>query len=305
MPVTNEKLNKTRLIEQSLAYLVTGIFLSISHYIHEYSLLVFFGHLLISSSLLILISLILNLRWMHRVSAPLGIFSGAIFIISFAAGIIIFFVDEFVYYKDSGILSDSLTDSLFITVLITVVVWVFFLYIPCVLPALRTRLPFRKRLPSFILLVALALFIVNNQLTLFPDLYFLSGELVLLLVVMSILHKDKFAKFRRTIIYLSHLFPVLFLVFGLGSIVAFFTKASSYWSFLTLSLISLGLFVISTLLLNHWRKRLFRILQRYFIGTVSKFINIIMKITNIIKPRMTILFSTFIIVKERLLHRQK
>lgn len=271
-----ERPNVNSLTEKSLAYLVSGVFLSISHYIHESTFLVFFGHLLISSSLLILVSLMLNKRWMHRISAPLETFSIAIFIISFSAGIIIFFVDELAYYKDFTDLPVDLINSLFCTIIIAIIVWLILLSIPYGLPALRVRLPFRRRIPSYIFIVTMALFITNHLLKLLPDQYFLSGELVIMLVIISVLNKDKSIRLKRTTIYLSHLFFALFFSFFISAILAFFTEASSHLLFIICGLASLALFIISILSLNRWRRRLLRALCSFAAIIKTKAINVLL-----------------------------
>jgi type II secretory pathway component PulF len=99
MPATNGKLYKKHLSEQAAVYLVTGILISISHHLHNYAAVIFFGHLLIAVSFLILLSTMLNYKWMRRIAGPLDIFSGTTLIIAFAVDFVIFTIDELVYYE--------------------------------------------------------------------------------------------------------------------------------------------------------------------------------------------------------------
>jgi len=125
-----ETLLKKNISEQAAAYLFTGIFISISHHFHNYTVVIFIGHLLIAASFLKLISIMLNHNWMRRISSPLNIFDGTVFILAFAAGFAIFIVEEFVYYKESNLLSQNLYDSLFITIVIAGALWILLLCIP-------------------------------------------------------------------------------------------------------------------------------------------------------------------------------
>ena len=123
-----ERLFREHALEKATLYLVIGIITSISHNFHDYQVVIYFGHMLIASSIVILISMLFNNREARQVNLTrhvvgvLDIFGGAVFITSFAAEIFVFIVDEIKYYHDSKELSEGLFNHLFITILIVVLI---------------------------------------------------------------------------------------------------------------------------------------------------------------------------------------
>ncbi len=92
MATDYQRLYKNHLLEQAIAYLAAGVVISISDHFHNYQM-VFFGHLLISASFILSISINLPDKWIRRVASSLDIFSGAAFLIAFI-DIIIFLLDQ-------------------------------------------------------------------------------------------------------------------------------------------------------------------------------------------------------------------
>ena len=263
METRYEKLYKEHQFEIATAYLVTGIITSISHHFHNYTVIVFFGHLLVASSFMILISMMLRRGSMRRIASSLGIFSGATFIITFAADVIIFTVDELSYYNESKVLPTNLLDSLFITFLIAVVLWLFVLSIPLMLPAFKPRKSLRGRVPSFLFIAAVILLVADWTLKIFPLQNALIGIFVLTWAIFLGLQKNSLPRLKIILIYFSHLFFVLIPVFFLGGILSFFSKAAPTSWFWGPGIFSVCGFVISILLLDRWRRKIF--------GTIAKF----------------------------------
>ena len=248
---------KSHLVEQGSAYLVTGIILSVSHHFHTYPAVVFFGHLLVAVSFIIVISVALNYKWMRRIASPLDILSGTTLMITFAADIVLFIVDELQYYTQSKILPQNLVDSLFVTILLSVVAWLFVLALPLMLLSIDRRQPSRTRLLSFILVVALALVVADGLLKVFPLQNVVLVVLVAMIAIIVISQRER-PKWTSSLIYSSHLFSVLAMAFAFGGILSTFTRAAPpmwFWE----SFVASGFgFTASALLLRGWRRRLVR-----------------------------------------------
>jgi len=280
MSTTNGGLDRKHLLENAVAYLATGILISISHHFHSDMRIVFFGHLLIAISFIILISMMLKHSWTHRINSALDIFGGTTVIITFALDITIFTVDELVYYHGANILSPNLLDSLFVTITIAVGLWVLLLGLPLILPAIQPRSSSRKRLLSFMVLAELVAIAIVDFSKILPLQNIIIGIIVLNLVIFFILQKNDIlkSKRKRNFIFFSHLFLVLVPAFIMGGVLSFFTKAaptSWFWFWSAGSFCALVIFV---LLLDKWRKRLFKIVLICLAKIMSFFVPILKKV---------------------------
>ena len=248
-----------------MAYLAAGIVLILSHHFHSYPVLIYFGHMLIASSLITSISLMLAIssaisdRWLRRVYIPLDIFSGVTFIVTFAVGIIIFFIDEFAYYKENSLLSQSLLDSLFLTAIVVIFMWVLLLYIPYIVRLFRRSTSIKNRKNSLLIVGSLVVVIINQFLNLVP-----LHILVPLIIVIILIYFSKSTKFRRitTLIHLSHIFAAFFITSIVAASISHFTKAISANVFWISSGIGLITFITSLLLLYKWRRLCFKLAVR-------------------------------------------
>ena len=266
----NEKIYKAHLIEEAMTYLVTGIVISVSHHFHALTQVVFFGHLLIVISFMILFSMIFNYKWMRRISNSLDIFSGTTFIITLSIDIAIFLIDELTYYTQSKTLTQPQIDHLFITILIIVVLWLLLLCVPLVAPAFNRRLSFKAKFPSFFLVVALLLLLVNYFLKILQVQNILFAELFVMFVILLILQIKTLSKIKLSLIFLSHLSFLLVIGFGLGGILSFFTQAISPRGFWKLSILAFCIFIISIFLLTPWRRRIFNALRKLYTNSILK-----------------------------------
>lgn len=260
---------KNRLVEQALAYLVTGIILSVSHHFHTYVQVVFFGHFLIAASLLMVVSTALPYRWMRRIAGPLDILSGTTLIITFAGDIALFVVDELTYYVQSKVLPQNLVDSLFITILVAVVVWLSLLALPLILPAFSHRRPPRTRLLSSVLLCALVLVVTDGFLRVFP-IQDVVLALLLCIIAVVVISDREVPRLTSSLIYFSHLFSALALVFAIGGLLSTFTRAVPSRLFWISFLVSGCAAAACIMILSGWRKRLFKVCGRFLANSLSK-----------------------------------
>jgi len=293
MIATQDRLFKKHLLEQALAYLVTGVLLSISHHLHNYASIIIFGHLLIAVAFLILISATLNHNWMRRIASPLDIFSGTTLIITFVMDIIIFIVDELTFYTQFKTLTQNLIDSLFVTILATVLIWVCLLCLQFILPVFKPKLSIRVRLPYFVFLIAVVLILVDYFTNVIPLQYVLLLVMGITVVYFLVLQNKRLRKWRLVLLDSCHIFLVLAIVFLGGGILSTFTNAiSSIW-FWRLGFFSICVFIISVLLLRKLRVILFRLIHRFFISVIRRMGLMKLKIGDrvTIKAQQTLLFQ--------------
>lgn len=303
-----ERLLREHALEKATLYLVIGIITSVSHNFHDYKVVIFLGHMLIASAIVILISMLFNNReahrvnLMHRVVGVLDIFSGAVFITTFAAEIFVFIIDEIKYYHDSKILSESLFNHLFITILIVVLIWLLILSLPTILQAFKRNKSFRERIPSILIIVFSLLFIFLSYLKKFP----LQTILQTVLIVSSIFTLAILFSFRKhstiklksstsrliTAIYLSHVSLVLIPVFILAGVLAWSTEAIQPFWFWIAGAVCFCICVACILKLSKWREELF--------GLVLRCVHALILIVNFTKSRFiairNFLISLFITI---------
>jgi hypothetical protein len=260
---------KKLVTEQGTLFLVTGVLISISHYFHSNLFIVFFGHLLIASSIVLFFSMILGYKWTRRITRPLDIFSGTSLIITVTMDIVIFFIDEIVYYIDNEIITQSKIDHLFVSILIAILLWMFLYCTSLIFPAFNVRLPLRVRLPSFIFLGALAVFIVNNYFNIFLAQYVLIAVLLLIFITGLILKRNQLRKLKLNLMKASLSILALGATFFLAGVLSFFTQAVP----LAWSLIPAAFFIASStafwIRLRSVRRSLFIIAPRVSRGLHS------------------------------------
>jgi hypothetical protein len=205
---------------------------------------------------------------MRHVVDALDVFSGAVFITTFAAEIVVFIVDEIKYYHDSKELSEGLFNHLFITILIVVLIWLFILSLPLILQVFNRKKSFRDRIPSILFIVLSLLFILLSFLKIFPLQTILIVSLILTLVILFGLRKHSIVVLKSSTsrliiaIYLSHLSLVLIPVFSLAGILAFFTKAIQPFWFWIASAFCFCICVACILSLSKWREELLELFIR-------------------------------------------
>lgn len=257
MDVKNRGVINKQSLEQVAAYLVTGIILSISHHFHNYPAVIFFGHLLIAISFLQLIFKSFKYNWIRRFSDPLDIFKGSTLVVSFAFDVVILIVDELTYYSDSKIMPPNLLNSLFVSITIATFLWVLLLIFPLMARALNMKLSFKMRVPSFIFIIGMLIYVADFYIKIFPPQVVLSGILVLIIIILVVQQRDALPKLKRVLIYFSHLLLALTIAFILGGILSIFTKAAPtkwFWISAIISIISFGILFF---IIHRGRRRLF------------------------------------------------
>jgi len=247
MPENYDKLYVRFLTDESLAYLVSGIFLIVSHYIRHYIILLILGHLLIISSLLILVAVIINnVGWRHRIADHLDIFNGAILVVTFFADILLFIKDELVYYSHLGHkinskigmknytqalrLLQTKNDSMFLSVMVTVILWVIFLAMPIIITALDTKLNIRNKLLPYLGIGALLFIIVGTIAKFLPStsvVYVVAIVGLIAMVIFIYLQKDTIAHIKVKKIEISDMLLVATIVFVFSGVLSIYTREFS------------------------------------------------------------------------------
>ena len=163
----NNKLYVRYLTDESLAYLVAGIFLVVSHIVHHYTVLLIIGHLLIGSSLLLALTTIFNNpERRRRIATNLDIFNGAVFILTFFVDIFLFLINELGIYSRLGQtirskftlrtdvqaqhLLQIKNDSMFVAVMFAIIIWFIIQYfMPLILVVFSSKSSTRQKVLAY------------------------------------------------------------------------------------------------------------------------------------------------------------
>lgn len=144
MSTTNLKYNRVLrelLIADSIAYLLAGTFLILSHELSNAITLRYIGYLLLATSIIILFSLI-RTKWANRVIILDSLFNVVLFIVTFAS-LYFYILGELIYYHQDNQFSLgylSSIDSTIAMVLLVSYLWVFIYAVITVKAFFKTRL---------------------------------------------------------------------------------------------------------------------------------------------------------------------
>lgn len=228
--MTYRNLVRRYLTAQALAYMTAGIFLVISHHLNYSTFLRYFGHLLIATSFVIIISIFFY-QLARRITVLDTTFSQTLSIVTVAA-LIISTIDEIAYnnaHQELG--SQGLSEFSFFGILLVMVLWlIIFILLPPT--RRRLRLNFQSISGIFFLISILFIFIClisiwKNIFSLIYSYLFLGTGILLYGVLFVLLQRQQTPNHicRLGLLGMERILFLLIIVFVLAGFISMLTKA--------------------------------------------------------------------------------